>query len=103
MSIVTTDVASIDAQCIECGATFPRDEATTDVEHVLSCPVCGSSIVRGIPTQRTPRRERVTTRCGACGATFPRSEATTDVKGELACPACGSRSDLESIDDRRGG
>ncbi|MFC4248605.1 hypothetical protein ACFOZ7_17005 [Natribaculum luteum] len=90
---------AINAKCIECGATFPRSEATTDVQNVLSCPVCGSSIVRGIPAR--PQCERVTTRCGACGATFPRSEATTDVKGELACPVCGSRTDLESLDDRR--
>ena len=87
------------ASCLECGETFPRCEATTGAGAGLSCPACGSGVVRGLPAQ--PQTDRDTTRCGACGSTFPRSEAVTDVKGELACPDCGDSGALEPIDCRR--
>jgi DNA-directed RNA polymerase subunit RPC12/RpoP len=85
----------IDASCLGCGAMFSREEAVTDTENELSCPVCGASEVRGIPAQHSALTARANTRCSACKATFPRSEAETATKGVLACPVCGSTSDLE--------
>jgi DNA-directed RNA polymerase subunit RPC12/RpoP len=86
----------IDARCTVCGATFPREEATTDTENELSCPACGCSVIRGIPDQHTRLTQRDNARCDACGATFPRSETTTETKGELACPICGAN-DVRSL------
>ena len=89
----------IDASCLDCGAMFSRDEAVTDIENELSCPVCGAGTVRGIPAQHSALTTRANTRCDACEATFPRSEAETAPKGVLACPVCGSTSDLELTEE----
>lgn len=88
----------INARCTACGATFPREEATTETENRLSCPACGCSVVRGIPEQHTTLTQRENARCGSCGATFSRSEATTETKGELACPVCGAN-DVRTLED----
>lgn len=88
---------SINAQCTACGATFPRDVATTKFENKLSCPACGCGVVRAIPEQHTTLTRTENARCGACGATFPRSEASTETKGQLACPDCGAN-DVRTIE-----
>lgn len=90
----------INARCTGCGATFPRDESTTEFENKLSCPSCGCGVVRSIPEQHTAMGRHENARCSACGATFSRSEAVTETKGELACPACGE-TDIRTIDESR--
>lgn len=88
---------AINAACTACGATFPREEATTGSANELSCPACGCGVVRGIPAQHTALTERDSARCGACGTAFPRSEAKTETKGRLACPDCGAN-DVRTVE-----
>lgn len=52
-SHITVMPNPINARCTDCGATFPREEATTETENALACPACGCSVVRGIPAQHT--------------------------------------------------
>lgn len=89
-SHITVMPNPINARCTDCGATFPREEATTETENALACPACGCSVVRGIPAQRTTLIRQENAWCGSCGATFSRTETVTETKGELACPSCGA-------------
>lgn len=75
---ITVMPKPIDARCTACGATFPREEATTETETELACPACGCSVVRGIPEQHTTLIRQENARCGTCGATFSRTEAVTE-------------------------
>lgn len=88
----------IDARCTACGATFLRDDATTEFDNKLACPACGCGVVQGIPTQHNALIQQENARCGACGATFSRSESVTETKGRLACPVCGEN-DVRTIDE----
>ncbi len=88
----------IDARCVKCGATFPREEATVDGPNDLACPVCDASVVGGVPEQYHSGHAYANAVCRACGSTFPRSKAETDIKGVLACPVCGSTSDIRVED-----
>lgn len=89
---------SMDARCANCGSIFPRERAETGPGGGLECPVCGGSVVQGIPDAAADLGTAVNTRCTACGSTFSRRRAITETKGVLACPVCGSTSDLEVIE-----
>ncbi len=88
----------INAGCADCGATFPREAAERAGGSDLACPVCGHSVVRGIPFEHgSLGATQPNTRCADCQATFPHAEAKTPTKGVLACPVCGSTGKLEPI------
>lgn len=100
---ITVMPKPINARCTACGATFPREEATTGTENELACPACGCSVVRGIPEQHTTLIRQENAWCGSCGATFSRTEAITETKGELACPSCGANDVRTAEDPDEGG
>lgn len=77
---------TINAACTACGATFPRESATTEFENMLSCPSCGCSVIRAIPSGRTALTKRANIHCASCGATFPRHRLNADP----SCPVCGT-------------
>jgi len=86
------------ARCADCGSWFPRSRADTGGTAALECPICGSGLVQGNPTDGV-RIDRNNARCESCGAEFPRRESITDTKGVLECPACGSTGDVVLIEE----
>jgi len=86
------------ARCADCGSWFPRSRADTSGTAALECPICGSGLVQGNPTDGV-RIDRNNARCESCGAEFPRRESITDTKGVLECPACGSTGDVVLIEE----
>lgn len=92
------DMTSQNARCADCGSWFPRSRAETGGPSALECPLCGSGLVQGNPTDEV-RIDRNNAQCEACGAEFPRRESITDTKGVLECPACGSTDDIVLIEE----
>ncbi|MDZ5809969.1 hypothetical protein U4E84_01195 [Halorubrum sp. AD140] len=86
------------ARCADCGSWFPRSRAETNRANALECPVCGSDLVQGNPTDGV-RNDRKNARCRVCDATFHRRDSITSTKGVLECPACGATGDVVLIEE----